>query len=162
MKKQIFILSTLILIAVLSACGTQTTQTVHEPATQTEVLAQPTQTPVSTDTPLSTSTIPPATDTATEAPIAGASFANDVMPIFNNSCNKCHGVEQVKEGLDMTSYDTLMAGSFNGKVITAGNADDSFLVRQLIEGEMPKLGSKLTAEQIQVIANWINAGALNN
>ena len=62
----------------------------------------------------------------------------------------------------MTSYDTLMAGSFHGTVVTAGNADDSFLVQQLIEGEMPKRGPKLTAEQVQIIADWINAGALNN
>ena len=162
MKKQIFLASTLIFIAVLSACGPQATQTPLEPATQTETPVRPTQTPSPTETPLPTSTTAPATDIATEAAVAGVSFANDVIPIFNNSCSKCHGVEQVKEGLDLTSYNTLMAGSFNGTVVTAGSTDDSFLVQQLIEGEMPKRGPKLTTEQIQVIANWINAGALNN
>lgn len=162
MNKQILIMTTLILFAVLSACGPKTTQTPLEPATPTETPIQSTQTPVPTDTPQATSTALPPTDISTEAPVTGISFANDVMPIFNNSCNKCHGLEQVKEGLDLTSYDTLMAGSFHGTVVTAGNADDSFLVQQLIEGEMPKRGPKLTAEQIQIIADWINAGALNN
>ena len=55
-----------------------------------------------------------------------------------------------------------MAGSFNGTVITPGNAEDSFLVQQLLDGEMPKRGPKLTLEQIQIIINWVNAGALNN
>ncbi len=162
MKKQIFLASTLILIAMLSACGPQTTQTPLEPATQTEAPVQPTQTLTATEAPPSTSTAVPAADTATAAPVSAVSFANDIMPILNNSCNGCHGVEQVKEGLDMTSYDTLMKGSFNGTVITAGSAADSFLVRQVIEGEMPKRGPKLTDDQIQVIADWINAGALNN
>ncbi len=162
MKKQILLISTLIFIVVLSACGPQTTQTPLEPATPTEAPAQPTQTPAPTDTPAPTSTTAPAVDISTEAPVTGISFANDVMPIFNNSCNKCHGVEQIKEGLDMRTYNTLMAGSFNGTVVTPGNAADSFLVRQLVEGEMPKRGTKLTAEQIQLITDWINAGALNN
>ena len=55
-----------------------------------------------------------------------------------------------------------MAGSFNGVVVIPGNAADSFLVQQLINGEMPKRGPKLTDEQIQIISDWINAGALNN
>jgi mono/diheme cytochrome c family protein len=162
MKKQILLMSILTFIALLSACGPQTTQTPLEPATPTEAPAQPTQAPASTDTPLPTSTTTPSADTPTEAPVANISFANDVMPIFNNSCNKCHGIEQIKEGLDMTTYEALMAGSFNGTVVTPGNAADSFLVQQVVEGEMPKRGPKLTAEQIQIITDWINAGAPNN
>jgi hypothetical protein len=84
------------------------------------------------------------------------------MPILTNSCNECHGVKQVKEGLDMQTYESLMAGSFNGPVLVAGNSADSFLVQQVVKGKMPKRGPKLTAEQIQIISDWIDAGALNN
>jgi len=162
MKKQIVLTSTLIVIAALSACGTQTTQTPLESATPTEAPLQPTQTAAPTDTPLPTSTTAPVVNTATEAPVAGVSFSNDVRPIFNNNCAKCHGIEQIKEGLDLRTYDTLMNGSFNGTVVTPGNAADSFLVQQIVEGEMPKRGPKLTTEQTQIIEDWINAGALNN
>ena len=162
MKKQIILLSSLIFITLFSACGPQATQITFEPAAPTEAPAQPTQTLISTDTPLPASTTTPAADESTEAPVASISFANDVLPILNNSCNKCHGVEQIKEGLDMRTYDTLMAGSFNGTVVTPGNASESFLVQQIVEGEMPKRGPKLTAEQIQIITDWINAGAPNN
>lgn len=62
----------------------------------------------------------------------------------------------------MRTYETLMTGSFNGTVITPGNADDSFLIQQLIDSEIPKRGPKLTAEQIRVIIDWINAAAINN
>jgi len=150
------------------ACGGQATHASRppEPATATEAVTRPTQpaaptntpvpSPIAIDTPTSAAEVP------TETPVASVSFINDVLPIFENSCNKCHGVEQVKEGLDMRTYETLMAGSFNGTVITPGNAEDSFLVQQLLDGEMPKRGPKLTLEQIQIIINWVNAGALNN
>ncbi|MEW6405026.1 MAG: cytochrome c [Chloroflexota bacterium] len=55
-----------------------------------------------------------------------------------------------------------MVGSQNGSVLTPGSADDSFLVEQIVEGEMPKRGPQLTPDQIQIIVDWINAGALDN
>ena len=153
----------------ITACGGQATHASRPPgpATATEAVTRPTHPaaaptnplvplPIAIDTPTS------AAEVSIETPVASVSFINDVLPIFENSCNKCHGVEQVKEGLDMRTYETLMAGSFNGTVITPGNAEDSFLVQQLLDGEMPKRGPKLTLEQIQIIINWVNAGALNN
>ncbi len=161
MKIKLIVTLTLLMVFI-SACGGQAPQATPEPTTATETSAPPTNTPLPTDTlaPVSTDTaLPP-----TEAPAAatGVSYANDVAPIFEVSCNKCHGIEQVKEGLDMTTYNSLMVGSFNGVVIVPGNATDSFLVQQIVEGEMPKRGTKLTAEQTQIIADWINQGALNN
>ena len=49
----------------------------------------------------------------------------------------------------MRTYEGLMAGSFNGTVLVAGNSADSLLVQQVIKGKMPKRGPKLTTEQIQ-------------
>jgi len=84
------------------------------------------------------------------------------MLIFETGCIKCHGVEQTKEGLDMRTCEGIMAGSFNGPVVVPGNSAQSFLVQQLIVGEMPKRGPKLSFEQIQIIIEWVDAGALNN
>jgi mono/diheme cytochrome c family protein len=84
------------------------------------------------------------------------------MPIFAGSCNDCHGGKQTKAGLDVTAYDSLMAGSFDGVVIVAGNSAESLLVQMVTKGKMPKRGPKLTAGQIQIISDWIDAGALNN
>ncbi len=142
------------------ACGGQSPQTPPQPAPAAETAILPSATntlpPPATDT----SAAPAVTETPAQTP--AVSFANDILPIFEASCNKCHGVEQIKEGLDMRTYESLMAGSFNGSVITPGNAEDSFLVEQIVKGEMPKRGPKLTAAQIQLIIAWINAGALNN
>lgn len=101
---------------------------------------------------------PPPTESASTA----ISYASDVYPILEAKCVKCHGVERVKEGLNMLTYEQLMAGSFNGPVIVPGNADESLLAQLIAEGEMPDRGPKVTEAELQVIKNWINAGALNN
>lgn len=90
------------------------------------------------------------------------SYASDVRPILESRCAKCHMGEFVSEGLDMGTYETLMAGSQNGPVIVPGSASDSLIIQKLLAGEMPKRGPKLTPVQIQILTDWINAGALNN
>jgi hypothetical protein len=154
---------TILLTLLISACATGAPQATPVPATATEVvLPSPTNTQVP-----ATETLAPATETpivATEPPASndGVSFANDVLPIFQATCIKCHGGDEIKEGLNLTTYDGVIAGSFNGPVIHPGDSNDSYLVQQVIDGEMPKRGTKLSDEQIQIITDWVNQGALNN
>ncbi|MBC7878176.1 MAG: hypothetical protein H7Y59_13480 [Anaerolineales bacterium] len=96
------------------------------------------------------------------APSTDVSFSQDVQPILERRCSKCHMGEFTSENLNMETYESLMAGSQNGPVIVSGNASASLLVEKVVEGEMPKRGQKLTSEQIQIITDWINAGAQNN
>ena len=96
------------------------------------------------------------------APAREVSYARDVRPILESRCASCHTGEFVSEGLDMNTYDSLMKGSENGPVIVPGNARDSLLVEKITEGKMPKRGPKLTPTQIQIITDWIDAGAPNN
>ena len=145
MKKNLIVSLTLLAL-IVTACGGQTTPTSPKPAAPTEA-APPVSTP---------------TGNAAGAPTGNVSFAKDVKPIFENSCIGCHGVNQVKAGLDLRTYESLMAGSSNGPVIVTSKSTDSFLVQMVTEGKMPKRGSKLTSEQIKTISDWINAGALNN
>ncbi len=90
------------------------------------------------------------------------SYTKDIRPILTGRCGSCHSGEFVSDGLNMESHTALMAGSENGAVIIPGNAGNSLLVKKLLAGEMPKRGPKLTPAQIQLITDWINAGALNN
>ena len=55
-----------------------------------------------------------------------------------------------------------MAGSENGPVVTPGNALKSLLVELVSNGKMPKRGDKLTAAEIQLLTDWVNAGANDN
>jgi cytochrome c len=157
------IISLVLLTLIITACGGQPTQSPPELAAPTQAVTQPTAVAAPTNTATEpTVSLTEATIPATEAPASSVSFSKDVMPIFSNSCNECHGGRQIKEGLDMRTYEGLMAGSFNGVVIVAGNSADSLLVQLVTEGKMPKRGAKLTLAQIKLISDWINAGALNN
>ncbi len=90
------------------------------------------------------------------------SYAQDIQPIFNMRCDNCHMGNHPSEGLDLGSYEGLMAGSQNGPVIAPGSAGDSLLIDLVTEGEMPKRGPHLTDTQIQQLIDWVNAGAPDN
>lgn len=95
-------------------------------------------------------------------PQANISYSKDIYPILESRCGKCHMGSFTSENLNMETYDSLMVGSQNGVVIIAGNAKESLLARKILKGEMPKRGPKLTPAQVQIIIDWINAGAPNN
>jgi mono/diheme cytochrome c family protein len=90
------------------------------------------------------------------------SFQHDVQPIFNQICVKCHGGEEVKEGLSLKSYAEVMRGSDNGPIVVPGDPANSFLIEQIVKGEMPKRGPKLLPAQIRAITAWVEAGAPDN
>jgi uncharacterized membrane protein len=101
--------------------------------------------------------------TATTAPTgANVSFANDILPLVQGRCVNCHGGQQTSKGLSLKTYDSFMAGSQNGPVLTAGDAANSLVVQLVTAGKMPKRGTKLTPAEVQMLTNWINAGAKNN
>lgn len=129
-------------------------------------------TPIPTETPTPAPTEPPVEPT--EAPPAdsaeadaGVSFANDIMPIIERRCIKCHGgindgEVRIEEGLDLTSYDNLIAGSYNGPVIEPGDTENSYLIEQIVKGEMPKKEPRLLPKEVKTITEWVKAGAPNN
>ena len=149
----------LIITLILSACGSPTAE-----ATVESEIAQGAETTIVS--PSSTPEVSAATDLPTAevqvAPASSVSYSKDVYPIFEASCIKCHGVEKVSRGLDMTSYEKTMTGSVKGPVVIPGDADNSPLVKLSVEGKMPKQGTKLTPEQIEIVRNWVLQGAPNN
>lgn len=93
---------------------------------------------------------------------ANVSFAKDVLPIFQDRCAECHGADEPEEGLVLTSYKDVMAGSIYGAVVKPGAPDDSYLVELVATGQMPKRGDDLTKAQVDTIIAWIQAGAPDN
>lgn len=142
--KSLFVFITAALI--VSACGTATDTAYTNPSTAT-------QPPAYTDP-----------SAATKAPVTTSeiSFSANILPILESRCVSCHGGNKTEKGLDLKTYETLMSGSEKGAVITAGDATNSSLATLIASGKMPKRGPKLTPEQVQLITDWINAGALNN
>lgn len=146
------ILMVVLMLAGLAACGSQPS------------VPAPVQSPVATAAEAAASDTAAAPTGATQAPASATavSFSKDILPIMETSCVSCHGGEKTSKGLDLKSYASLMAGSQNGAVITAGDAAASKLVASVQSGKMPKRGTKLTAEQLQLLVDWVNAGATNN
>lgn len=99
---------------------------------------------------------------------ANPSFAEDIMPIFQESCVSCHGeldengFPYTEAGLSLMTYEDMMKGSEFGSVIEPGNPDDSYLLEMVANGDMPDEGDPLTVEQIELIRSWIAAGAQDN
>jgi len=165
-KNKMLPLLTVVLLAgfIAAGCGTGVPA---EPARATAPLPTQTVPPTSTQAPTATEPATPTeepapTDTPTEEALAAASFAADVLPILESRCVNCHGGREIEEGLILRSYDEIMAGSDNGPVIIPGDILGSLLVELITSQEMPKRGPKLTPVQVQLITDWVAAGAPNN
>lgn len=92
------------------------------------------------------------------------SFSADIAPILTNRCAipGCH-VAGGPHGVDLRTYDTLSAGGDGGAIVAAGNAKESEIVKQIVQGRMPPPPAEpLEAAQTQLIIDWITEGAENN
>src|SRR5215217_6358224 len=90
-------------------------------------------------------------------------FVNDVKPILETSCARCHARGRTKGGFSIESRETVLKGGDNGPAIVLGRSDESELVALVAgldpENVMPQKGSRLTDEQIGILRAWIDQGA---
>ena len=100
------------------------------------------------------------------------SYQNDVAPILQSRCANCHvapvGSGYKATGLTLDSYDALMQGTVFGPVIIAGDSRRSIL-NMLVEGRagelqsvLHKSGGALSEQELKLLSDWVNQGALNN
>ncbi|HEX3624009.1 MAG TPA: c-type cytochrome domain-containing protein [Verrucomicrobiae bacterium] len=100
----------------------------------------------------------------------GVTFDNDIKPIIQESCVKCHdskGTKKPKGGLALDTRDGVMKGGRDGTVVTVGDSAHSDLVWAVAHiGDdsdtfMPKgkNAKMLTPDQIGLIRAWIDQGA---
>ena len=99
------------------------------------------------------------------------SFSQDVKPIIDQHCVKCHevgGVGEVASGLNLTTYVGLMKGTDSGPMVIAGDVEGSNML-VLMEGRadpsisMPHgQNEPVPKKDIQTIRSWISQGANNN
>lgn len=95
---------------------------------------------------------------------AKVDFVRDVQPLLAKHCVSCHGPKKEESGLRVDSLAGLMAGGYSGPAVVAGKSAESILL-QVVRGKgdlkaMPPDGKKLTATEIDVLARWVDAGAL--
>jgi len=58
----------------------------------------------------------------------GLTYANDIRPVLENSCFRCHGQQRPKGDLQLDSLESLLKGGKDGKVVIAGGIKKSPLV----------------------------------
>ena len=99
----------------------------------------------------------------------GPSFAQvdyytQIQTIFNDNCISCHiNGGAYYGGFDLANYDSLMLGSNNGDVIVPGDHASSILWQEIDSGNMPPGNNDdLNSEEIDLIAQWIDEGALES
>lgn len=88
-------------------------------------------------------------------------YETQVRPILKAHCTHCHGEESKPGGgvdlrLRRFMDNTTKDGS---RILLPGNPGESELIRVIREGEMPKKGKKLTAEELVTLENWVKSGA---
>jgi mono/diheme cytochrome c family protein len=99
--------------------------------------------------------------TPTSQPTTSApTYEADILPIFKKSCTKCQGT---LGGWDATNYQAVMTTGDHAPVVIPGDDSNSLLAQKLlgtstIGGIMPP-GGKLPDATIQIILDWIKAGA---
>jgi WD40 repeat protein len=95
-------------------------------------------------------------------------YEHDIKPILSKRCTACHAGKNLAKpdlsgGLALDSLEAILQGTKQHKVIEPGRAADSELIRRLAdpdeERRMPLMEEPLPADQQQLIARWIEAGA---
>ncbi|MCO6455297.1 MAG: PSD1 domain-containing protein [Pirellulaceae bacterium] len=100
---------------------------------------------------------PPATATA-------VTYSRDIQPLLARHCLACHGPDKAEAGLRLDLAERATAPLESGvRAIVPGDAEASELLRRVAATDdaerMPPEGEPLTAEQVELLRQWIAAGA---
>jgi mono/diheme cytochrome c family protein len=91
------------------------------------------------------------------------SFTNDIRPIFQKACVRCHGPEKQKGDYRLDVRESAFKGgeSFAPNILS-GKSDSSPLIRFVAGTDhlvMPPEGDRLTSDEIGLLRAWIDQGA---
>lgn len=93
-------------------------------------------------------------------------YDEHIRQIFKADCSECHNSNKAKGGLDLSSYLQTMAGSSAGEVLSAGDPENSVIFECITTDDsdirMPPKGARMNKNDVEMIKNWILAGALEN
>ena len=87
-------------------------------------------------------------------------YSSEIQPIFDSRCTNCHSGSDAEEDLSLTSYNNVMNGGDSGDVVIPYDHANSLLWQYINSGFMPPGTNDLTDNQVDLIARWINEGAL--
>lgn len=92
-------------------------------------------------------------------------YQDNILPLIEANCSKCHNEDKKKADLDLTSYQGALKGSGSGPVLLSGNPDGSKLLKALSHSEepyMPPNRPRLADKDLDTVRKWIAGGLLEN
>ena len=93
---------------------------------------------------------------------AAADYEKDIKALFKERCVSCHGSVKQKGSLRLDAG-ALIAKGGKHPVIVSGDSKRSALMERVLSHDederMPPEGKRLTAGQIELLRQWIDAGA---
>lgn len=91
-------------------------------------------------------------------PPAGVSpaYTQDIKPILDADCVRCHGSKSPSAGVDLSSYTGTM------RVVVAGSANSRLVVATKSGGAMYTMFSGDRAGKSALIKSWVTSGAAQN
>jgi len=97
------------------------------------------------------------------APAADLDFERQVRPLLLERCGDCHGPDTQESSLRLDVRHRALKGGDFGPVILPGKAGESELIRRITSTDekkmMPPDGERLSAAEVAILAEWIDAGA---
>lgn len=92
------------------------------------------------------------------------SFSGEIAPILSQQCGNCHGSDNPRGRLDLSSFAMMKRGGQNGALLFPKQAQRSLLMLRLTtqnaQARMPRNGNPLSRAELEKIYLWINQGAI--
>jgi hypothetical protein len=98
----------------------------------------------------------PAVDTA-----AAPTYAQDIAPLFELRCVKCHGSPFARNDLRLSTYANVMRGGETGTAVIPGDPEGSLLLKKVEGRDKPSMPPRrpLSKAEKELLRRWIAAGA---
>lgn len=89
-------------------------------------------------------------------------FANDIYPLFQERCAKCH-TKKTRGDLSVNTREAVLKGGKSGKVVLPGESENSLLYKMVVRQKevkpMPRKRDPLDDKDVELIKKWIDQGA---
>jgi mono/diheme cytochrome c family protein len=86
-------------------------------------------------------------------------FDQTIQPILKKNCSACHSAGNLSGGLNIASFDTVLAGGKHGSAVIPGSSKESLLVQYIRGEKTPKMpmGGALDEKTIATVAKAIDS-----
>jgi cytochrome c5 len=101
--------------------------------------------------------LPTPTPEPTQAPVVGnPTYDVNIQPIFVAACTACHNTASPLASLDLSTFAGVMKGGKDGVIVVPGDPANSLLIKI----QSAKHFRNLTPDELALVEQWIDAGAL--